>query len=251
MRSISKGRGAMRTFRLSERQQKFVREVGSVVLGVLIALGLGEVATGIRWRFDAVNARAAMLTDFERDAGVMHERQLATPCIERRLREIDVLITQARQSGALPVVSAIGRPPTRPLVTAAWDMGLSSGVLPHLSRADANGFAANFDMIEELGDDMKTQNALWARLSALETAAGPVSQEFLTDLMFTSAELRKGSAYVALVAGQIVQTAKAQGTLDYWMILDRDNGTAAEVVASLRSKPICARLLANGRPITG
>ena len=55
----------MRSFSFSERHKKFAREVGSVVLGVLIALGLGEVATGVRWRFDAVEARSAMLTDFE------------------------------------------------------------------------------------------------------------------------------------------------------------------------------------------
>ena len=104
--------GAMRRFSLGERQRKFAREVGSVVLGVLIALGLGEIATGIRWRFDAAEARSAMLTDFERDAGVMHERTLARRCIERRLGDVDRLIRQARQSGELPLVGIIGRPPT-------------------------------------------------------------------------------------------------------------------------------------------
>jgi hypothetical protein len=46
----------LRKFSFSERQKKFAREVGSVVLGVLIALGLGEIATDIRWRFDAADA---------------------------------------------------------------------------------------------------------------------------------------------------------------------------------------------------
>lgn len=241
----------MRSFSLSERQRKFAREVGGIVLGVLIALGLGEVATGIRWRFDAAEARSAMLTDFERDAGVMHERQLARPCIDRRLRDVDALVRQARRSGVLPLVSTVGRPPTRPLVTAAWDMGVSSGVLPHLSRSDASGFSANFDMIGEMADDMKAQNALWAKLSALENAPGPISQDFLADLMFTAAELRKGSAYVDMVAGQIVEAGKAMGKLNYWMILDRDDGSAAEVIAGLRSRPICKPLLVDGKPFSG
>jgi hypothetical protein len=238
----------MQKFSLGERHKKFAREVGSVVLGVLIALGLGEVATGIRWRFDAAEARSAMLTDFQRDAGVMHERQLARPCIDRRLGDVDALVRQARETGELPQVGTIGRPPTRPLVTASWDMGVSSGVLPHLSRSDASGFSANFDMIEELGDDMKTQSALWAKLSALENAPGRVSDEFLAELMFTTAELRKGSAYADMAAGQIVGMAKAIGKPDYWLILDRENGSAADVAAGLRSMPICARLLVNGRP---
>lgn len=238
----------MRIFSLGERHRKFAREVGSVVLGVLIALGLGEVATGIRWRFDAAQARSAMLSDFERDAGVMHERVLARRCIERRLGDVDALVRRARQSGVLPQVSIIGRPPTRPLVTAAWDMSVSSGVLPHLSRSEANGFSANFDMVEELAGDFKTQSALWAKLSALENVPGPVSQDFLDELAFTTAELRKGSAYGNMVSGQIVEMAKIAGKLDYWLILDRENGNAADVAANLRAMPICRPLLVDGRP---
>jgi hypothetical protein len=239
----------MRALALSEKQKKFAREVGSVVLGVLIALGLGEIATSIRWRFDAAEARSAMLDDFERDAGVMHERQLVKPCIERRLDQVESLVRQARKTGELPLVSTIGRPPTRPIVTAAWDMGVSSGVLPHLSTSEANGFSTHFDMIEEMAQDMKAQSTLWARLAALENAPGPVSQDFLAELMFATAELRKGSRYVDMVAGQIVDTARAVGKPEYWVILDRPNGSAADVVAGLRSMPICAPLLVNGRPI--
>ncbi len=235
-------------FDLSERHQKFVREVGSVVLGVLIALALGEVATAIRWRIVAADARSAMLTDFVRDAGVMHERQLAKACIERRLGDVDALLRQARQSGVLPQVGTIGRPPTRPLVTAAWEMGVSSGVLPYLSRSDASGFATNFAVIDEMEGDFKAQSALWARLSAMENTPGPVSQDFLVELMFITAELRKGSAYMDMVAGQIVDSARSQGELDYWLILDREGGSVADVVAWLRSRPICKPLLVDGKP---
>jgi hypothetical protein len=238
----------VRSFDLNERQKKFIREVGGVVLGVLIALGLGEVATEIRWRFDAADARAAMLADFELDAGAMHERQLAKPCIDRRLRDVDALIKQAGRSGILPMISTIGRPPTRPLVTASWEMGVSSGVLPHLSRDDAKNFSTNFDMIEKMADVMNRQNTLWAKLSALENAPGPVSQQVLAELTFTTAELRQETAYVDVVAGQIVESARSQGRLNYWMIFDRDGGKSEDVVAGLRSRPLCFPLLVDGTP---
>ena len=164
---------------------------------------------------------------------------------------MEALVKQARKTGELPLVGTIGRPPTRPLVTAAWDMGVSSGVLPHLTQADASGFSTNFDMIKEMAGDFKTQSTLWAKLAALENAPGPVSDDFLAESMFTTAELRKGSAYVDMVAGQIVESAKHIGKLDYWMILDRESGSAADVVAGLRSRPICMPLLVDGRPFSG
>jgi hypothetical protein len=164
------------------------------------------------------------------------------------LGDVDALLKQAKRSGELPLVGTIGRPPTRPLVTAAWDMGVSSGVLPHLSRSDASGFSANFDMIEEMAGDLKAQSVLWAKLAALENAPGLVSEDLLAELTVTAAELRKGSAYVDTVSGQIVEMARTVGKLDYWLILDKENGSAAEVIAGLRAMPICAPLLVDGRP---
>ncbi|RYG87268.1 MAG: hypothetical protein EON59_07935 [Alphaproteobacteria bacterium] len=157
------------------------------------------------------------------------------------------LIAQARKDGVLPMVSTIGRPPTRPIVTAAWEMGVSSGVLPHLSRKEADGFSTHFNMINEMAADLKEQSRLWARLSALEEAPGPVSQDFLAELTFTTAELRKGSAYVDMVAGQIVSVGKQIGKIDYWLILDRENGSQADVIAWLRTRPICRPLLVDGK----
>ena len=98
---------------------------------------------------------------------------------------------------------------------------------------------------------MKMQSALWAKLSVLENARGPVSEDVLVELTFARAELRRGSAYVDIVAGQIVDTGKAVGKLDYWMILDRANGSVADVIAGLRSRPICKPLLVDGKPFSG
>jgi hypothetical protein len=233
---------------LTERYRKFAREVGSVVLGVLIALGLGEVASDIRWRFDASDALEGISVDFERDAGVMHERILAKPCIDRRLGEVDALIKRARRTGILPQIGPIGRPPTRPLITAAWDTSVSSGVLPHLPKGYASGISANFDQVREAKGDLKDQSVLWARLAAMEDSPGPVAEEFLASMQITSAELRKGSNYVHTIAGQMTEVARHVGKLDYWLILDKENGTASEVADGLRALPICAPLLVDGKP---
>ncbi|MDF7777902.1 hypothetical protein P1X14_21785 [Sphingomonas sp. AOB5] len=216
----------------------------------MIALALGEVASDIRWQFDAADARQALVSDFERDAGVMHERRLAKRCIDRRLGDVETLLKQAARTGVLPLIGSIGRPPTRPMLTAAWDTSISSGVLPHLPRREVSGISANFDQIKEMKAELKTQSVLWARLAALENAPGPVSQELLATLMITTAELRKSSAYVDTVAGQVVAVASDIGKLDYWLILDRENGTATDVITGLRALPICSPLLVDGKPVS-
>jgi hypothetical protein len=45
---------------LNDRARKFLREVTSIVLGVLIALAIGEVAEAVRWRVRVGNSMAAI-----------------------------------------------------------------------------------------------------------------------------------------------------------------------------------------------
>lgn len=122
-----------------------------------------------------------------------------------------------------------------------------SGVLPHLSQTDASGFSANFDMIEAMEGTSRCRGP-FGRLSALENKPGPVSQDFLVEMMLTSAELRKGSTYVDMFSGQIVESGKSVGRLYYWRILDHENGSAADVIAGLRAMPTCRPFLVDGRP---
>jgi hypothetical protein len=98
---------------------KFIREVGSVVLGVLIALALGEVAEAVRWQVRTAKSNAAIDLELSRTSGVLDERVLVQPCLDQRLALLDRIIRAARATGSLPAIGEIGRPPSRPVQSAA------------------------------------------------------------------------------------------------------------------------------------
>ena len=77
----------MRKPALSEKQLKFVREVGSVVLGVLIALGIGEIAEAVRWKIRVDNSMRPCASKSRATVEPGRARRLQ-PCLDRRLEAI-------------------------------------------------------------------------------------------------------------------------------------------------------------------
>src|SRR4030095_1411211 len=100
--------------------RQFAGEVGIVVLGVLIALGAGQLAEEMNWRRKAVEAQESIAHELAQNAGVFDERTMEQPCQQRASAQLDKAIRAARQSGRLGVIEGAGAPMYRPLLTSAW-----------------------------------------------------------------------------------------------------------------------------------
>ena len=230
--------------RLEYRKRAFAREVGVIVLGVLLALAFGEIADTVRWRFKAARTNTAIDLELARAAGVLDERVLVQPCLDRRIAELDRLIRTARRTGRLPEIREIGGPPVRPLQTAAWDDAVGSGALPHLKPERRSMLSLNYPLLRAYPQQLEQEWAHWATLHAIERTPGPVSDDLIAEMAVTVSRLRVWSYGIGLNARQIKDDIGRQGIRpSYHLILDRE-GTRAEVAAFLR--PGCRPLAASG-----
>ena len=118
------------------------------MLGVLIALGIGEAADAVRWRVRVHQATAAMRTESAGNRFNAVERRLVARCFERRLAQIDAVLRTAWRSGSLPRADAIGRPAARPFETAAWDVAIADGTVIHMNRGDARDVALSYEILK-------------------------------------------------------------------------------------------------------
>jgi hypothetical protein len=224
-------------------RRKFAGEVGSIVLGVLIALAIGEVAELIRWQVRAAYSNAAIDAELARVAGVLDERAMIQPCLDRRLEELDRLVRAVRSNNLLPVIGEIGRPPSRPVQTAAWEDASGSGTLLHFDAERRGGLSANYPIIADYPDVLRQERDLWAALSVLEGAPGRIPDDLITEVAVTIARLRGSSHLNGLVAQQTRDSILAGTGVSpsYFLILDRE-GTRAEVATAVRSRPTCQPL---------
>ena len=234
-------------WRPSERQQKFGRDVGSVVLGVLIALTIGEIVEAVRWRVRAFIALDAIEAEIARNTGVMQERVLIQRCIDRRLNELSGIVRTARRTGQLPLVGPVGRTTSRPIEQAAWMLTSGSETLLHIENPKRDLLAITYSQIAWYDVRVNDELQMWATLSLLENAEGPISDDMLVEIAGTLARLRDAATLNALVAEQIVTAVEDLGIEpSYFLILDRE-GDAREVAARSSERPICKPLPVGGR----
>jgi hypothetical protein len=153
--------------------REFAKEVGIIVLGVLIALGFEQVVQAWRWREDAQTTRQALANEIEYSILWATERLAAQHCLRDRIAHLTAKLDSGGPAWtADPLVlgqprNPIGRPmetgiplvyraPHRPWLSDEWQTAKSDGVIDHMGRNDARDFEfiyRNINQLEALQDE--------------------------------------------------------------------------------------------------
>ena len=145
----------------------FLKEVGIVVLGVLLALGAEQAVEAVRWNGDVRQARAALSVEFAGDIALSEERARMAPCLAHRLKDIAGILQQASQTGTLPPVGPLGGPPERTWNDPSWNSALASQTAAHLRREDLLAYSSFAAYASELDAQNSQELQLWAELASI------------------------------------------------------------------------------------
>lgn len=193
---------ARRRFTLTEKQSKFVREVGSVVLGVLIALSIGEVADWGRWQWRVSVSEAAMRAELAGNRFNFAERRSYQTCMTQRLADIGAILAEARRTHLLPDIDGIGGPGRRPTEFGALDSATSEGALLHMPRETARIYSGSYRDARMFEAELDQESPSWATLRLLEHAPGPIDGDLLATLLDAWAQAKHRTRWVGLIAEQ-------------------------------------------------
>jgi hypothetical protein len=222
--------------------RELAKEVGIIVIAILLALGAEQVVEAVHWKHQAEIGREAVDLELSHAAGVFEERQMVQPCLDRRLKEIDGLLRTARQTGRLPSIAEIGRPPSRPIETAGWSAAVSGGVLQHFAQAERNLLSILAAQIAGYDQDAAEEQRAWATLKMVERAPGSISDGMLSEASATVARLQFQTYLNGVVAQQMLGQIKAMKiSVSYYSIFDRE-GTRAQLRENSAKRPICQAL---------
>lgn len=151
----------------AERRKAFFREIGGIVLGVLIALTLGAMATAAGWQLDAADARRALSLELGEIIGQGQERVGADRCIEQRLDRIGLVIDAAADSGMLAPLGDIGDPLFRTWSHGVWDSTLSAETASHMNRNTLDNLSGVYEFVTILNRENAMEIESWTELYAL------------------------------------------------------------------------------------
>lgn len=150
-----------------EGWRHFLGEVGVIVLGVLIALGFGQLAQEWNDERNLRSAEAAIRRELAGNLGLLGNRQRVQPCIDRRLDEIARLLDDA-EAGRMTTPLWIGRPQIWTIATGNYQAATQSGRASLFPVERQSLYAAVYASFAEIGVEQGEEQMRWARLRTLE-----------------------------------------------------------------------------------
>jgi len=192
--------------------REFAGEVGIIVIGVLIALGVQQIASAVHDRVSKHEAHEAVYAEIRQNLSYMKARMETQGCVERRLDEIGSLLAKAGDGPISPQPKWIGQPAIWFNEDERWQAATASGRASLFSADEQSRLAGVYVATQRfVGAEEREQDA-WAQLRGLESwtgALGPAGRvHFLSALQTARLELWETS----VIAQVAFERARAPGT---------------------------------------
>jgi hypothetical protein len=182
----------------------FLKEVGTIVLGVVIALSAGEIVDNWNWHKEVRIVEDSLDDELADSLFAAQERIKITECQRRTLDALDDLADTSR--GTLVIRNT---PVSRNRVwgSAAWDAAVASGAIAHMPHDTRNSYSELFSFVRLFRELNIRQQELWASIEAYRRprALTDSSRERFVE---TVEQLRSLTGTMNMAAQQFVQAAK-------------------------------------------
>jgi hypothetical protein len=200
--------------------REFLKEVGIIVLGVLIALGAEQSVEWLNWRAKADQAEIHLRRDAASILFDMLERLEIQKCQDGRLTLIRdrLLASGPVWSGMTPFYTS-GPPagstyahPMRPWPRTSWLNAVASTAAMHLPDAKLDDYSAIFGAAEREANDQATEHEASSELNVLGSSFTLSPDQKVTFLRIIEAERARNR----------VMAYEARNTLSYFEGLGMD-----------------------------
>jgi hypothetical protein len=182
----------------------FLKEVGTIVLGVIIALTAGQIVDDWNWHKEVSIVEDSLNDEISASLFAAQERIKITDCQRRTLDALDDL---ADASGGTLVIRNTPVSRNRVWGSAAWDAAVASGAIAHMPHDTRNAYSVLFSFVHLFRDLNLRQQELWASVNAYRRPR-PFTETSRDRFVETVAQLRSLTGTMNLAAQQFVAAAK-------------------------------------------
>jgi hypothetical protein len=163
----------------------FLLELVVVVLGVLIALALGQAADNLRWGQEVKRARSALQAEMALSNSFLRDRVTVSPCVVANLDRTARLIEEAAKTHQVGRATGVSLILGRRLADSQWQAERAAQTLIHFPRKEAAQFGDYYDQLGDFQNWVEQERAAhWGLAAGLENGPKHVSD-------FEVAQLRR------------------------------------------------------------
>jgi hypothetical protein len=191
---------------------ELLKEVGTIVVGVLIALGAEQAVQWLNWRHQVHEVEDAIRLEITTDDGPQGVARLAIErCLSQQLEAIQTAIEAGADRGQIRRLVENYAPPRRTWDAEAWRAATSSQVASHMPAAVMLAWSNPYQVIPQLAATNDKEQLDAAALRAGRHATGPASTAEQERWLVALENLRHDNDAMAYASWVLLVAANAQG----------------------------------------
>jgi len=232
---------------LSERQSKLAKEIGIIVLGVLIALALGAVATAIGWHFEVRAARQQLRYELGHNLKLLQWWESTKGCTSDRLDELATVLAKASETRRLPPLGAIPRPPSGSWPRGVWDSQNAAQTAAHFPARELASVSRVYRLFEGIAESNRQLSDAWTALSMMSGPGRTLDEGTEAALYAALATARAKNDFTSQTVRRVLGHRLGQS----YAQIDPENPpviTGARKICGGIGKPIAATYGSNAGP---
>ncbi len=144
--------------------REFLVEIGTIVCGILIALGLEQVVEHTRSETQVKEAHEAIKQELGLNLARLRFTSAGDRCREVRLALFEQWSVGAAKLDSVNLFSLRNQPILSVLRASAWDITKSGAVAAHMPLDDRLKFGNVYDVIGSANDALSEETKVWTRL---------------------------------------------------------------------------------------
>lgn len=186
-------------------------EIGIIVIGILIAIGLEQVVETFHWSHEVSNARATLHVEAAAANGVYRYRIAANACVERRLAFLEGVTEKAAAKQPVPKLGAVASNIDFALISSSWQAQRSSQVLTHFSDEELRGLGEYFYQLGTTEKLIGEEATSWRTLAILEGDPARLAPPDIANLRVALRTARDINRLIQHIAASQLDEARALG----------------------------------------
>lgn len=150
--------------------REFFSEIGVIVCGILIALGLEQAVEWSHWQGEVTEQRERINAERSNLLGAMRARSALEACVKHRLDEINAVIERHDKGRPLNIDGPVGRPVYFTPSTAAWTTATVNQSTSHMPMIEQANLAKSYSDYDTYITVTKMEREAWRTLEIISYA---------------------------------------------------------------------------------
>ena len=192
--------------------REFLKEVGIIVLSIVIAISLEQTVEFFHWKNEVKIARQAIAAEIAVNNASFYARRIAfAPCMDRQIREAQAMIADIEAKRKPRPFTSFHLTSGSLISDSEWQADRASQVLTHFSRSELALLSRYYTRSGTLDGIRDQERAAWRELSLLRNPSAELGPAELNRLRVNLITAQEAETQIILNSTLQLRTSKGLG----------------------------------------